>query len=1011
MSLKPGLYESIVTEALARSLDDRAELRDLSKSEAARRLAGRFSEHLLGALGSLPKDGRPGSQVALVNELVAVVERHARGFSLQDDGVQAALLTGIHAADNTPLPPRPQLPLSESGLYINANREQRLDLALSLEIQSADRIDMICAFLFWTGYRALRPALRAHLAAGRPLRVLTTVYGGMTQSRVLDELVELGAEVKLSYETGSTRLHAKAWLLHRDSGFSTAFVGSSNLSHAALTSGLEWNVRLSSVENAGVFRELEGAFNNHWEDSEFFDYDPEQFAAALDAQRGPHLRAVFALSPRPFQAAVLERLSTERELHDRHRNLVVAATGTGKTVIAALDYRALCARAGRRLRLLFVAHRREILQQSLHTFCHALSDGSFGELFVDGQRPHRGEHVFASIQSLSRSDLARWAPDHFEVVIVDEFHHAAADTYTRLLERLQPAELLGLTATPERNDGRSVLEWFDGRIASELRLWDAIERGFLVPFQYLAVADGTDLRSAWKRGRYDLAALGNLYTGHHRRAHLIIEALGEHIGDPTAMRAIAFCVSIAHAEFMTEALNEAGVASAVVTGRTSKAERDHAIRALRDGQLSCVVTVDVFNEGVDIPEIDTVLFMRPTESATVFLQQLGRGLRRAEGKRCLTVLDFVGQPHDRFRYADRFRALLGRMGRRELKRQVEHGFPFLPSGCSIELDSRSQEIILDNVSRSLRLDRRSLAAELRDSGARDLRGFLESAGLEPTDLYRGGRTFSELARIVGLPIAAAGPQEAALGRGLARLLHVDDQSRLRAWKRWLQGRAEDGDCPRALQLMLMTTLWGPDCAGDLVAAARNLWEHEALHAELLQLLDVLAGDLSHRTMSFVHAARLPFQLHATYRLNEVMAGLGDVRKGRLYLPREGVHFDVPSECNLLFVTIQKEEADYSSSTMYADYAMGPARFHWQSQSGTRPTDKKGLRHVEHETRGITPLLFVREYKKDDRNETMPYRFLGPVRLESWSGARPMDVVWELQTEMPAEVLQVSRVVG
>ena len=266
MPFPPGLYESVVTEALAQALraedglEGRAQVDPLSEAQSARRLAQHLADHVQSALGSLKGDGKLGARITLVNELAAVIERHASSFPVAEDGVRPQLLTGIRATPSTPLPPRPEVPLSESALYVNANRERRLDLALQTEIRSADRIDLICAFLFWSGYRPVRPAIRAHLAAGRPLRVLTTIYGRMTQARVLDELVDLGAEVHVSYETGSTRLHAKAWILHRDSGFSTAFVGSSNLSHAALTSGREWNVRLSQTENRGVLTELVGAF-------------------------------------------------------------------------------------------------------------------------------------------------------------------------------------------------------------------------------------------------------------------------------------------------------------------------------------------------------------------------------------------------------------------------------------------------------------------------------------------------------------------------------------------------------------------------------------------------------------------------------------------------------------------------------------------------------------------------------------------------------------------------------
>jgi len=310
MPLVPGLYESIVTEALARTLDGRAELAPLSEAESSRRLAQHLAGHMLAALGSIKGEHKLGSRVALVNDLTAVIERHASSFKAAEDAVRPQLLTGVRVTAETPLPPRPEVPLSESALYVNANRERRLDLALGREIQSADRIDLICAFLFWSGYRPVRPALVAHLAAGRQLRVLTTVYGRMTQARVLDELAEHGADVRISYETGSTRLHAKAWILHRDSGFSTAFVGSSNLSHSALTSGREWNVRLSQAENRGVLTELVAAFENHWADEEFVPYDPEQFAEAIHSARPSHLNPDVSRSLKPYDCWLAGRRPT-----------------------------------------------------------------------------------------------------------------------------------------------------------------------------------------------------------------------------------------------------------------------------------------------------------------------------------------------------------------------------------------------------------------------------------------------------------------------------------------------------------------------------------------------------------------------------------------------------------------------------------------------------------------------------------------------------------------------------
>jgi len=332
--------------------------------------------------------------------------------------------------------------------------------------------------VIWSGVRHLREALAAVHSRGGRIRVITTTYMGATEKRAVDELVALGAQVRVAFDARTTKLHAKAWLLERASGLSTAFVGSSNLSHTALFDGLEWNVRLSSIDARHVIDRVRMTFECHWASEHFERYDPatngDEFEQALKEHNRRSLGETSTISfanlevrPYPHQHRMLEALMLERERHDRHRNLVVAATGTGKTVVAALDYRQLLDRADRDLSLLFVAHREEILNQSLATYRAVLRDGAFGEIHGGG-RIAEGRHVFAMVQSLGNARLEQIAPDTFDILVVDEFHHAAATTYDRLLTHLEPGELLGLTATPERLDGQDVTEWFGQRIAVEL---------------------------------------------------------------------------------------------------------------------------------------------------------------------------------------------------------------------------------------------------------------------------------------------------------------------------------------------------------------------------------------------------------------------------------------------------------------------------------------------------------------------------------------------------------------
>jgi superfamily II DNA or RNA helicase/HKD family nuclease len=1020
-ALQPGLYEKLLDDALVEAVADatrhglKVVEEHLDVGDSHEFIARYVFETILQKLRGLPGEDKIIHQVALSNDLLRILNTTNDESDYGEIiAVPARLLRSVRAAKDiggTEFAATPDIPLSHSDLLVNARDEPSVGHALGLEIASADRIDLLCAFLKWNGFRIVLDALKRHTELGRELRVITTTYIGATERRVLDTLVQLGAKVRVTYETQSTRLHAKAWLFHRESGFSTAYVGSSNLSHSALIDGLEWNVRLSQVINGPIIEKFAATFESYWQDISFEPYDPDRDSARFDkairqTQKADPLDLVaLDVNPYPHQAQILEQLEVQRERHGHHRNLVVAATGTGKTVIAALDYKRLTAqRMGKHPTLLFVAHRREILQQTIRTFRTVLRDGTFGELYVDDHRPDEWRHVFASIQSLSTRDLNEIPKDYFQIVIIDEFHHAAAATYRRLLTHVAPQELIGLTGTPERADGENVLEYFGGRIATELRLWDALDRSLLCPFQYFGIHDDVDLsRIRWKRGGYDLSELGNLYTGDHARVLLILNAIKDKIADPTTMRALGFCVSVAHAEFMAAQFQRAGLPAFAVSASTSREERDQALRDLKTGKIKVLFAVDIFNEGVDVPEVDTVLFLRPTESATVFLQQLGRGLRRADKKSCLTVLDFIGQAHQRFRFDVRFRAITGQT-RAEIASAVEHGFPHLPSGCSIQLDKLASRIVLDNVKHAVGGDFRSLENELRSIG-RDLMltQFLQEAELSPEDLYRvRGWTWSELRRRAGLPTDFKGPNEDTLARGIRRILHMDDPERLKFYIRFFSQTGPDSletlsERERRMLLGLHFCLWGADSKfPDLHQAVEGLWQHPALRRELLELLAVLeerATNISVPLEQILHwQYAVPLALHSQYQLDEVLSAFGLMTIERPYRIREGVKYDPATKSDLLFVTLEKTESHYSPTTLYKDYAISPKRFHWESQSTTSEGSETGQRYINHQRIGTRVLLFVRErIRNGDR--TQPYTFLGPVRYLSHGGERPMAIVW------------------
>lgn len=396
-------------------------------------------------------------------------------------------------------------------------------------------------------------------------------------------------------------------------------------------------------------------------------------------------------------------------------------------------------------RLLFVAHREEILKQSLYTFRAVLKDANFGELFFGGYKPESIDHLFLSIQTFNSQDFtSKTAPDFYDSIVVDEFHHAAAPTYQKLLQHYRPKILLGLTATPERMDGKSILPYFGDRIAAEIRLPEAIDRKLLYPFQYFGVTDTVDLDSLrWTQGGYDKSELERMYAFSgavaQRRAELAAVSVMKYVTDIDEVKGLGFCVSVEHANFMEEQFNRRGIPSISLTGKSSDEERNAAKHRLVSGEVRFIFVVDIYNEGVDIPEVNTVLFLRPTESLTAFLQQLGRGLRLAEDKECLTVLDFIGQANKRYNFEDKFAALLSNTTR-SVSREIRDGFVSAPKGCYIQLEKKAARYILDNIRASYGntaglVSRIGSFAE--DSGLElTLRNFLRYLHLDPRSIYK-----------------------------------------------------------------------------------------------------------------------------------------------------------------------------------------------------------------------------------------------------------------------------------
>ena len=786
------------------------------------------------------------AQIQLANEIVSTIQTttHEPNFALLGVDQRAEQLLAL-LRDNDPRLAagksakemvRPETSIAQSSLFTGAIHEPQMYTELKKEIVSADRIDMLVSFIKWSGLRLIMDELRQFTQNGGELRIITTSYMGATDVKAIEELRQLpNTKIKVSYDTKRTRLHAKTYVFYRNTGFTTAYVGSSNLSNAAISSGLEWNVKVTKKDLTETIDKIAATFESYWNSNEFEYYEEgqrERLIRALKAEKYSEINNIdiytLDILPYSYQQEILDKLEAERTVRGYNRNLVVAATGTGKTVISALDYKRFC-------------------------------------------RQHPG----------------------------------------------QPCRLL--------------------------------------------------------------------------------------------------FVSIEHARFMADYFNAYGVPSMALTGDSPDEERNAAKQRLVSGEIRFIFVVDIYNEGVDIPEVNTVLFLRPTESLTVFLQQLGRGLRMAENKECLTVLDFIGQANKKYNFEEKFAALLSNTTR-SVSREIKEGFLSAPKGCYIQLEKIAARYVLDNICASY--DRTSglvarAASFTEDTGLPlTLGNLLDYYHLDPRAIYSKKLCFGRLCVRAGMVSNFTEPLEETMTRAFMRFSVVDS----RRWIRFLLNllpRLDNTDFAalspaeqRMLQ-MFYVTVWGK---------AAEHWDDESVLDNLYTLSDspTLLGEL--QTLLRYQYSRIdfidepvdvgfdcPLDLHCTYTRDQLLVALDFLKPATV---REGVKWLPDKNLDVLFVTLNKADKDYSPTTMYKDYSINESLFHWQSQSTTAENSATGQRYIHHREKGNRMLLFVREFKTDSRfGGAAAYTYLGTVNYVKHDGSRPMNITWKLDCPIPAKFLK------
>ena len=1035
-NISTGVYEQIINRLFLLKLNkvdaERFYIgKKLISKDDAVHILSKYLQHLIEvAFIGTPEDQDVDKYIEFVNSVIRTLGKE---FNIDDTELdlvdaQKSILTAVIDRTNCEYPDiekhlraiTPVTSLSRSALFFGGRGPADMESELNKEILCADEICWVVSFIKTSGLNLLWNSLKKFTSEGKCLRIITTTYTGATDYDAIARLATLpNTEIKISYDGTQDRLHAKSYIFIRNSGFHTAYIGSSNLSSYALKDGKEWNFKATQFELPQVIENVRNSFESYWCDDPLDCFVPgvsdERLKKALGIDWETPLLDFSALDlmrAKDYQQEILEKLDVERNVHGHFRNLVVAATGTGKTVIAAFDFKRY-REAHPDCHFLFIAHRQEILHQAMQTFRIVLDDPNFGSIWDGNNEPSNYQHVFASKDTLrNRVDTLQLRADYYDYMVVDEVHHIVAPTYVKLMTCFKPQILLGLTATPERtNEQEDITVFFDGHISAEIRLPAALNAGLLAPFYYYGIPDNVNLSEVkWSGHGYDIAELSRIYTQNDYRTGLILRKMQEYIGNNQLhkVRALCFCVDKNHAKFMNAKFTLAGLKTDVLTSDDDDRHRNIVKKRLQAGTINYLFVVDLFNEGVDIPEIDTILFLRPTESATVFLQQFGRGLRLHKDKDHLTVLDFVGHSRAEFSYKERFEALIGRHSQ-NIKDEIEGGFANAPFGCKIILEEKAKEEIIANIEGYLRsLNKGRIIKEIAAyyklaKDAFSLKGFLTYSHVPFHKVY-GSMTWGELCQLAGVlkdvSVHAAQIKYAVKKKWLA----TDSFSYFKQLLRFADSgfkcdTTKFTELEQRYAVMLYYDLY--DKAGSYTSIAQmfNDLASDALFVqEFKEVVEYLKDKCvaPEKEDNSVYKNWNPLRLHGVYTKAQIQAALGLSTLARKSPSREGVERLKDIKLEAMYVDIIKKREE-GSMTAYKDYAQNREFFHWETQNRV----SEGSREAEAYRNGENNmLLFVRQQvEHPDFGCRMGFTYLGQVTMNSIEGSKPMQIVWHLNTPM------------
>lgn len=955
------------------------------------------------------------------------------------------ILSEIKALPDANETERPNTALTESELIVPNGRSPQLGNEIERELKSCESADWLVSFIKLKAIRAFYPQLqmfcgKKNLDGSPRLRIATTTYMGATDVEALKLLFKLpNTEVKVCFNSSQTRLHAKAYIFRRKSRFGSAYIGSANLSSQALTSGLEWTVKIAQQEIPHLWERSIVEFDSCWNDENFeicTEKDIDRIRVALNNNRvsfvsnkksssDESLRSYVTIHPHSYQKKMVEELAAERKL-GKFRHLIASATGTGKTVVAAFDYAYRAKELNTNPKLLFLAHRKDIVEQAREKYRMVLQQPLFGALVSesDSFSSQSAGQVFCTVQSWA-THIAKHLPyDYFDMIVLDECHHAAAASYQDILNHYYLAieegktDLLGLSATPFRADGKDIRADFGGDFTHELSLSEAIEHGHIVPFTYFGVDDDVDYSDVnWGQGeREQLDQILHRNGKHLQNVHQI---LLEHVADISTLRAVGFCAGLKHARAACDYFNEKGIKSIVLSGESSNDVRDKAMNDISklSPDIHVIFTADLFNEGVDIPSINTVLMLRPTNSPLIFLQQLGRGLRIAPPqyqKDDLLVLDFVGNHNAKYRGFERYLFMSTRKDI-PLQEQVKSGMAFLPAGCSISLSEQAQRKVLENIQRHMASLRGNTLKSHLIKVIKDARTHLplrrlmsEISASSPAPIFR----YTSPAALEAVALDIDGPED-SMGKSFNALAQTDSPWMISAWIKVLSGDTAgmSADDIKYAKFFLLSAFDDKVRMSTVDSVWHKILSRTGVSRDLCEFLEWRQSKCTPMEAVTFQQTSKYLELHRAYSSKQIAAALGT--DGMVI--QGGVYYQKSAHSDALFITRLKGDKDFSPTTMYKDHAKSQTIFHWESPNSTTLISEPGKRYISDDS---TKMLFIRQSKRKQMditgaypigNQTSSYIFLGPVaRVLNYEGECPIGVDYELKYPIPADVFEYAR---